>query len=280
MTNIPNITIGADPEFFVVEARDGTAWSAVDLVPGSKREPFAVTGGAVQVDGLALEINVNPSSTRQEFMGNIATVMHDIEAFLPPHLKIAHGLPYLEFPQNVLDMQPPHALELGCEPDYNAYTGLPNPRPNGTVNFRTAAGHIHIGWEAGVADPYGDKSHFRMCCELVKQLDYYVGLYALKWDPDNRRRSLYGAAGAFRAKSYGLEYRTPSTAWLASEHLQAWIFDAAMKATVDYFKGDLATDKYGETLAQQIIDNNITNWAQQGFGIELGLLEPYVAEAA
>ena len=277
--NLPKISIGCDPEFFVVEARDGTPWSAVDLVPGSKREPYKVTGGAVQVDGLALEINTDPAYTRQEFMTNIATVMHDIGTFLPPHLKIAHGLPYLEFPQNVLDMQPPHALELGCEPDYNAYTGLPNPRPNGTVNFRTAAGHIHIGWEAGVADPYGDKAHFRMCCELVKQLDYYIGLWALRWDPDNRRRSLYGAAGAFRAKSYGLEYRTPSTAWLASEHLQAWIFDAAMKATTDFFSGIKLADTHGDQ-AQYLIDNNVVDWIEQGFTFETGLLEPYIAEAA
>lgn len=54
-------TIGADPEVFV--GREGQFFSAHGLVPGNKRRPHKVDRGAVQVDGMALEFNIDPASS-------------------------------------------------------------------------------------------------------------------------------------------------------------------------------------------------------------------------
>jgi hypothetical protein len=50
--------IGCDPEIFV--KKGGKLIAATGLVPGDKKKPFRVMGGAVQVDGLALEFNTDP----------------------------------------------------------------------------------------------------------------------------------------------------------------------------------------------------------------------------
>lgn len=270
-----NFTVGADPEMFVKEVTPmgSSIVSIHGLIPGDKYNPFPVTGGAIQVDGMAAEINVNPARTRQEFMDNIKSVMAELEQHLPPFFEIAHGLPIADFTEEYMKSQPAAAIELGCEPDYNGWTGKANPRPDGANLFRTASGHIHMGWGCNVDDPYADREHYELCCAMARQMDYYVGIYSLLWDPDNRRRDLYGKAGAFRAKSYGIEYRTPSTAWLADPRLQGWVFDATVKAMTDFFNGDVAEKLFGNE-AQRIIDTNDIHW-QQKVDFDLDLVLPY-----
>lgn len=272
-TNFKGYTVGADPEMFV-RGPDGSFVSAHGMIMGDKKNPRKVRGGALQVDGMALEINVDPAKTRKEFLKNTDIVMRQLQMQLPPGITIAHGVPFAEFSQEMFNMQPPEAVELGCDPDYNGWTGEANPRPDGdAVLFRTAAGHIHLGWDADVKDPYGDKAHFQLCCEMAKHMDYYVGIYSLLWDQDNRRRDLYGRAGAFRAKSYGMEYRVPSTAWLAKPELQAWVFDASIKALEDFFAGDRPADLFDDQAAT-IINNNQTDW-QQRYNFGTDLILPY-----
>jgi hypothetical protein len=52
--------IGADPEFFLRDKATGKFVSAHGLIPGTKRQPMKVDKGAVQVDGMALEFNIDP----------------------------------------------------------------------------------------------------------------------------------------------------------------------------------------------------------------------------
>jgi hypothetical protein len=214
------ILVGADPEVFVKDKK-GRFRSAHGLIPGTKQEPYKVKDGAVQVDGLALEFNINPAETREEFIHNIGSVLSQLASMVPNYEIVIQ--PTANFNGNHLNAQPEEALELGCEPDFNAYTENENPRPDNKTTMRTAAGHVHIGFTEG-ADPK-DPEHIRRCCTLVQQLDAFLGVPSLLWDPDRKRRMMYGKAGAFRPKSYGVEYRTLSNAWLKDPALVGYVFD-------------------------------------------------------
>src|SRR3546814_15106496 len=62
------------------------------------------------------------------------------------------------------------------------------------------------------------------CSDLVKQLDWYLGLWSLGKDKDKVRRSLYGKAGACRIKPYGVEYHVLSNFWIKNKksRLETW----------------------------------------------------------
>jgi hypothetical protein len=181
------------------------------MVEGTKQNPQPLTHGAVQVDGMALEVNINPASTWREFRRNINSVMREVRALIPDEYEFDFS-PVAEFGSDYIKSQPDKAKELGCEPDTNAYTGEPNATPDEDAPFRTAAGHFHIGWCEGV-DP-DLPAHVEACRTITKELDSTLGILSQLWDSDTKRRDLYGKRGAFRSKPYGVEYRVLSCAWL------------------------------------------------------------------
>lgn len=216
-------TIGCDPELFL--KKDGKFVSAYGLIKGTKEEPLKVEGGAVQVDGMALEFNIDPASTAEEFSTNISNVLAQLRAMVPPEYEFVFS-PVAEFGTDYIKEQPELASRLGCEPDFNAWKGgKANPVPNAGASFRTASGHIHIGWTEN--QDINDPEHIDACCMMVKQLDAILGLASLLWDKDKTRRELYGKAGAFRPKSYGVEYRVLSNAWLTQPWLMDFIYQGA-----------------------------------------------------
>lgn len=221
--------IGCDPEIFVRDENKKPV-SAVGIVKGTKKEPEKCKDGAFQVDGLALELNTTPVDYNDYagFNRNVISVLGQLQTRLPKGHSFLIA-PSVTFDDEVIASAPPEALELGCEPDYNAWQdGAPNPRPNAATGLRTGAGHLHIGWDKDIPADHPD--HIAVCCDFVKTLDLYVGLASIILDPDPTRRTLYGKAGAFRPKSYGVEYRTPSNAWLGSATARQFIFMTLNKA--------------------------------------------------
>lgn len=251
------ILIGADPEFFLRDKETGKFVSAHGMVEGTKKEPQKVKNGAVQVDGMALEFNIDPARTENEFVNNISTVLEQLRGMVPDKYEfvfesVAH------FDGDYIRNQPEVARQLGCEPDFNAYTHKPNPTPDAAVNFRTASGHIHIGWtnEQDTADP----EHIEACEMLVEQLDSYIGLASVVLDPISIRRELYGKAGAYRPKPYGVEYRTPSNAWLKREETIKDMFNKTLKTTQKLMDGSKVSSNL-DYKARKIIDENLVNTA-------------------
>lgn len=236
-----NITIGADPEIFIQD-KNGKAVSAHNLIPGTKKKPHPVPNGAVQVDGVAAEFNIDPASTEEEFVTYINSVMNTLKSMFPKE----HEPLIAPTAQFELDSLPPEVTELGCEVDYNAYTGEVNPEPDASVDYRTGAGHIHIGWgeDLGLDDP----EHKEACEMLAKQLDMHLALPALLFDTDYKRRKLYGKIGAFRPKTYGMEYRVLSNAWLKDERLIRWVFTSTQKAFEKLVAGNQTASHLGQTL--------------------------------
>lgn len=236
-----NILVGADPELFVRKVGKKQFQSAHGLIVGDKKNPQKVHGGAVQVDGMALEFNIDPAKDEKEFIANITGVMKIMGEMVPAYELVP--VPVAKFTQRIMAAQPKEALELGCDPDFNAWkNGAANPRPNGNVDFRTGAGHVHIGWGEGfdVADP----EHQEACIMATKQLDFYLGLGSLIYDKDAKRRTMYGAAGAFRPKPYGVEYRVLSNAWLQSEDLIGWVYRTTIQGITDLFNGKRGYDDH------------------------------------
>src|SRR6478609_9681846 len=78
------ILIGADPEVFVRNSQ-GRFRSAHGLIPGTKKDPHPVKDGAVQVDGMALEFNINAADNREDFINNIGSVLGQMAAMVPDY---------------------------------------------------------------------------------------------------------------------------------------------------------------------------------------------------
>ena len=221
------LKVGADPEMFIKKGRSYQC--AEGVIPGSKYEPHIVDKGAVQVDGMAVEFNIDPANTEDEFVDHLGTVMTTLGNMVDGHELICK--PSVTFNKKVWEGASEEAKILGCEPDYNAWTGEVNPKPIAPKGFRTAAGHIHIGWteDADIKDQH----HINECEAIVRELDFRLGYPSLLLDPDTDRRTLYGKAGAYRPKSYGVEYRVLSNFWLKEEELQRWVYRVVKKTLED-----------------------------------------------
>lgn len=257
---LPRLTIGADPEIFL--KRDGLPVSAHGLIKGTKWKPQRVKDGAVQIDGTALEFNINPANTVDEFCVSIHSVMASLRSMVPDEYEFDLSASRA-YAQEYFDSVPEDAKELGCEPDWNAWTMDVNPRPEASTTLRTIAGHLHIGWLKEPADP---EEHFYDCVEFVKQLDYCLGLPSLLIDNSPaavERRKLYGKAGSFRPKpDYGVEYRVLSPFWLASEERVRWIFGMCQWAYERMQLGKGFHLTYRDTV-KEVIDTNDVYWAKK-----------------
>lgn len=270
LTTRSPILIGADPEFFL--KRNGHFVSGHQYNCGSKGRPLQTTHGFIQNDGLAVECNVIPSKSRKEFINNVNGVVNDLELHLQrmdPRLVLVKD-PVGYFTPRYMASLPAAARQLGCDPDFDPYIKHAFPRPDGKNHFRTAAGHIHIGWCNDV-NPQNTE-HFNLCCDVARQLDYYVGLATLLWDKDTVRRNLYGKPGAFRPTSYGLEYRVPSNVWTRTNQLIGIVYDLTRNAIHDFIAGNRVDLKWG-SVARYALSNNQFDWprAQPVLFKELGL---------
>lgn len=227
-------SFGADPELFVKEKKTDKFVPAWGLVGGTKECPEIVEKGAVQVDGMALEFNINPAKEEQEFVDNVFSVKHQLGNMIGDHLKFSDQSTAV-FDEDVWNSTPDEAKILGCDPDFNADTLSQNTIVDPPPRFRTAGGHIHIGWGQGfdVTNP----DFMKLGSMVVKQLDASVGYYLFVNDPDKKRQELYGAPGAFRLKPYGVEYRSPSNWWIREEEYAGKIFRMVKKSVEDLSEG-------------------------------------------
>lgn len=243
-----NILIGCDPEVFVKQ--QGLFKSAYGLIKGDKKNPQKVHRGAVQVDGMALEFNIDPAATEDEFCINVQDVLNTMKLMVPDYEVVA--TPVAHFSLEYIRSQPAEASELGCDPDYDAWSGMANEKPNAERPMRTAAGHIHIGWTEG--QDIRNPSHVVEALTAGKQMDFFLGLPSLIYDKCIERREMYGKAGCVRIKPYGVEYRTLSNEWLNKESLMRWVFRAAQTGMHRLMSGDNLAERHGDIRA--IINNN------------------------
>lgn len=223
------ITIGADPELFL--SKDGKPFSAYGLIPGNKKAPHKVDQGAVQVDGMALEFNIDPVETLEQFNHNIDSVLKTLRNMVPKDY-IFDFASSVKFDDDHFKAQPNEATVIGCDPDYNPYTlkEYAPPMTNDSAT-RAAGGHVHVGWGSGF--DVADQAHFKACAKMAKAMDYFVGIPAILLDnspSSDARMATYGRPGAFRPKPYGVEYRFLSNFWVQNEHYRELVFNQTQRA--------------------------------------------------
>lgn len=235
---------GADPEVFL-RNMEGKFISSIGLVGGSKEYPRPIGEGcAVQEDNVSVEFNTPPCTTADDF---VKAIQYNLD-----YLKTMAEAMNLEIcitPSAVFDddqLQTMEAQTFGCEPDFNAWQGgAQNPRPSASnPNLRSAGGHIHLGGIDGLD-----------ILEVVKACDWFIGCQMIQFDDDTARRELYGKPGAFRKKSYGVEYRTASNRWIESDERIRWVWDQSEKAIAFVRDGNSFTEEQGQ-LIQKCINNS------------------------
>lgn len=211
------LAIGADPEVFFVD-KDDKPVSVEGKLGGTKENPRPMTGlpagFAIQEDNVAAEYNIPASSTSKGFSTNILRGLKyvDKQAKKQGYKVVCESAMNFTLDQ----LATPHAQNLGCEPDFNAWTKALNKSPIPPATLRTAAGHVHISW----GGPTGDSAML-----FGRALDVYLGIPSLLVTNPNDRRKLYGRAGAIRLKNYGVEYRVLDNFWLNNEKQCNHIFD-------------------------------------------------------
>ncbi len=239
--------VGADPEIFIGVGSEFV--SAHDKIPGNKRKPYPVHKGGVQVDGMAAEFNIDPANSYEEFQENLDTVQGILKEMLGPEYDFLHTAT-VKFNEDFAEGVPKSALQLGCEPDFNGWTGVENDSPDEATLMRTAGGHVHVGGFA--TDDLYDFDHYLECARLARILDETLGVYSILWDGDDERRSLYGKAASFRPKSYGMEYRTLSNMWIFNSKLVKFVYTSVEEALNKW--SDKAYDS--DATFRYIIDNS------------------------
>lgn len=217
---IKNVKIGADPELFI--ERNNKVISAEGLFGGTKESPKPIgeEGFAIQEDNVMVEFNIPASSTSEEFVENI----NYGKDYISNMCKLYGDLSISDKASADLseeELSSPQACQFGCESDFNVYSGKINtpPTPEGTM--RCAGGHIHIGYS---------KPNEQDSDNLIYAMDMVLGLQSVLIDPDTRRKEMYGKAGCFREKKYGVEYRVLSNFWLKNDATIKWAFDSTQRA--------------------------------------------------
>lgn len=231
------LKIGSDPEMFLFDTDTNKPVSAVGIIPGTKKNPYKISDNeSVQLDNVALEFNVKPSESPNEFMESL----YRCYDFINGHLSklrnsnvISKGTTYKIIPSAEFDddqLKSISASRFGCDPDFNAWFGSINNPPMPGGNLRTCGGHIHLGLDTSAED-YFDKER------LIRLMDKNVGIYCSMICGDDKRRTMYGQAGSYRSKSYGIEYRTPSNAWISKDEHVFKVFGLVEKSIEEYNEG-------------------------------------------
>lgn len=250
---ITNVTIGADPELFIINSKTGKVVSSIGLIPGVKGDPYVdecmPKGFGLETDNILAEFNIPPCTNKAEFINNIEWMKNYIRSFIKakdPDLDIKC------IASEVVDddqLQSAEAKLFGCSVDYNVYTEDVNPKPKGeSTNLRSAGMHIHCGY---------DGYNTRTSLDLIKLFDLFVGVPSILLDSDKKRRELYGKAGAFRLTSYGFEYRVLSSYMMSSIDLLQKVWDNVANAINAYNIGISCNDSYAVMTAINTSDKKI-----------------------
>ncbi len=253
MKRINNITLGTDPEFFLIDKTTGKYIPIVGLIGGTKHKPLKLgkEGHAWQEDNVMAEVCIPPTRTAEGMWNELQVILNHLrENVIPKGTDlVVHASAF--FSKEELDNE--QALTMGCDPDFNAWTMEVNEAGDPYQLLRTAGGHVHVGYE---------DSDMELNIRIIKAMDLFLGVGSILLDSDTERRKMYGKAGCFRPKKYGVEYRTLSNFWTASQELVKWMFDSTMKA-IEFVEENKYMDENTTAMIQNCINSQDKDIAKQ-----------------
>jgi hypothetical protein len=216
---------GADVELFVANKDDEGIIPCVGLIEGTKEKPFRPPampeGYTLQEDNVMLEFNIPPVT--EGYMGREVVAYARkmvVRALEPLNLKPMWHVPVWKFkPEQLTSKQ---AQIIGCEVDYDAYTGgTARTNTPALTEFRSCGGHIHLGGDFKCPD---------FVAALFAELFLSVLGMGIVSQPGigDARTKWYGMPGVFRPKPYGIEYRTPNNNWAMDNGNAEWALGQAV----------------------------------------------------
>ena len=247
--------LGTDPEFVLLES--GVPISAINRVPGDKKNRHHVGQNDFYYDNALAECSVEPSRDRNHFVSNIKIALQQYSGVVRP---ATLGLiAAVHFSQKELDH--PEAMKIACDPERCAYTLDEVNREDAenllqSTTLRTAGGHIHVGSEI--------IKQGRNALFATRMFDLFLGTASIFIDKDPtslERRKLFGRAGRYRKPDHGVEYRTLSNFWLASPAHVGFIWDMS-EFVVDFVTNQKHLD-FWEVDEETLADDDA--WNQDDF---------------
>lgn len=227
------VSIGADPELFVLEPGRPRVLPMCGVLKGTKDAPYNMGDGyAVQWDNVMLEYNIPPviASDTPWFTPHSVSVIQRIITGARralQHAEACTGQKGLRYATSASASLSREMLErkfgqlpftFGCSPEFSVGTKGEKVTPlsgdssfwvdpeNATRTRRFAGGHIHLGYSNPDNVPKW---------VVAGLCDHFVLPVALAFGDGGGRRDYYGQPGRFRPTEYGIEYRSPSADWVA-----------------------------------------------------------------
>lgn len=249
------LAVGSDTEVFFRSKVTGKPMPCIGLIGGTKQNPREILEGkgfAVQEDNVMAEFNIPPASSAVSFSADVSRVLTYLK-------KVAdHNDAELLINSSVhfdpKELEHPQAQHIGCEPDFCVWDRTINEfdqtKKELLKTLRSSGGHVHVSYSEN------GKKNKDLSMEgkefLVMSMDVFLGLPSVWLDDDKERHLLYGKAGAFRPKDYGIEYRVLSNFWVKNDALRQFVFNQTKKAVE--FVGDFRWRRFLLDRSSQIIE--------------------------
>ncbi len=215
---------GGDHEFSFVTA-SGKAFPATLLLPSQQEGITAVEYKACSLkpilyeDGMNGEFCVGTSGCREYLQDDMWYALKKAKEIAAKgykgkrlKVKLGSGAPTTT---KLKESGGRKAMESGCDPDLNAYTGKTNYGIPNYERFAYAVCGFHLHCDVKPPEGIDTTEGEQYMADLCKIFDLMVTLPFMLIEPIEehakiRRAAGYGRAGSFRIKDYGIEYRTLS----------------------------------------------------------------------